>query len=115
MADPIVVEENGRNGSGPTVAHPTGTSLTSDELALRGKARLAIERGRVPRSRPDGTWAGPGTGSECAICGVPVAREEVEFEIEYARDGGEPAFDRYHIHTRCFAAWELERQGTQSP
>ena len=37
-------------------------------------------------------------------------------EIEFARHGSTPAvastapgFDRYHLHLRCFAAWELER------
>jgi len=34
----------------------------------------------------------------------------MEFEIEFARDGGNPGLDRFHIHLRCFTAWEFERQ-----
>jgi hypothetical protein len=36
----------------------------------------------------------------------------MEFEIEFAHgegNGNEPGLDKFHIHVRCFAAWELER------
>jgi hypothetical protein len=35
----------------------------------------------------------------------------MEFEIQYARDGGAPHFDVFHVHTRCYAAWEFVRRG----
>lgn len=35
--------------------------------------------------------------------------DELEFQIEFARDGDNPGLDRYHVHIRCFAAWEFER------
>jgi hypothetical protein len=115
MADPVFFDDNGTNGAGRPEPLSNGASHKADELDLRKKARIAIEGGKVPRRRPDGTWAGPGTGDECAICGIAVRREEVEFEIEFAREGGPPAVDRYRVHTRCFAAWEFERHSTQSP
>lgn len=34
----------------------------------------------------------------------------MEFEIEFSHDGADPGLDKYHVHIRCFAAWELERQ-----
>jgi hypothetical protein len=36
----------------------------------------------------------------------------MEFEIQFARDGGtaQAGLDKYHVHIRCFAAWEFERQ-----
>jgi len=33
----------------------------------------------------------------------------MEFEIQFAHDGSNPGLDKYHVHIRCFAAWELER------
>jgi hypothetical protein len=43
--------------------------------------------------------------------GVPVQPDELEFEIQFARDGqrGDAGLDKYHVHIRCFAAWEFER------
>jgi len=53
---------------------------------------------------------GPGIGAECGVCGVPVPADETEFELQFARDGGNPGLgDKYHVHLRCFAAWEVER------
>lgn len=80
-----------------------------DESALRKKTREAIQNGKLPRRAPDRTWGGPGVGAPCAVCGLPVGKEEMEFEIEFARDGSAPGLDKYHVHMRCFAVWELER------
>jgi hypothetical protein len=33
----------------------------------------------------------------------------MEIEIEFAHDGDSPGLDKYHVHMRCFAAWEFER------
>jgi hypothetical protein len=33
----------------------------------------------------------------------------MEFEIQFSYDGGNPGLDQYHVHIRCFAAWEFER------
>lgn len=81
-----------------------------DEHTLREKARSVLHNGKLPNRRPDRTWGGPGVGAACAICDLPVARHQMEFEIQFARDGDSPGLDKYHIHIRCFAAWELERQ-----
>jgi len=54
-------------------------------------------------------WGGPGVGAHCAICNAPVKRDELEFEIEFARDGDDSADGTYHVHIRCFAAWQFER------
>jgi hypothetical protein len=83
-----------------------------DEETLREKARTVIQNGKLPSRTPDRTWGGPGVGAPCAICGLPVRSTEMEFEIQFARDGGtaEAGLDKYHVHIRCFAAWEFERQ-----
>jgi len=80
-----------------------------DELILRAKARAVVENGRLPGRSPDRTWGGPGVGADCAVCERPVTKQELEFEIEFARDGDFPGLDGFHVHIRCFAAWEFER------
>jgi hypothetical protein len=80
-----------------------------DEQTIREKARAVLETGKVPRRHPDRTWGGPGVGAVCTICEVPVRRDEMEFEIQFARDGGNPGLDKFHVHLQCFAAWEFER------
>ena len=33
----------------------------------------------------------------------------MKYEVEFARDGDIPGLDRFSMHLRCFAVWELER------
>ncbi len=80
-----------------------------DEPRLREQARAAIQGGKLPARSPDRTWGGPGVGAECSVCGQPVTKAELEFEIQFARDGDNPGLDKFHVHIRCFAAWEFER------
>jgi hypothetical protein len=81
----------------------------SDECILREKARELIQAGALPNRRPDRTWGGPGSGADCSICRAPVGRDEVEFEIEFDRNGDGPGPSNHHVHLRCFAAWEVAR------
>ena len=81
-----------------------------DEKMLRDKARVVVQEGKLPSRRPDRTWGGPGVGAACAVCELPVEKTEMEFEIEFARDGDNPGLDKFHVHFRCFAAWEFERR-----
>ena len=80
----------------------------SDEARLREQAREAVESGRIPSRVQDRTWSGLGVGVECSVCGRPVRKDELEFSIQFAYDGS--WLDKYHVHTRCFAAWEFERE-----
>ena len=54
-------------------------------------------------------WGGPGVGERCAICGELITRDQLELEIQFARDGAASDPDTFHVHVRCFAAWEFER------
>jgi hypothetical protein len=38
-----------------------------------------------------------------------VTKDELEFEIQFAHDGSDPGLNTFHVHIRCFAAWEFER------
>lgn len=82
----------------------------SVERNLREKAREVIQAGKLPNRRPDRTWGGPGAGACCTICNAPLKQDEVELEIEFARGVNHAAVDKYHVHVRCFAAWNVERQ-----
>src|SRR5438309_8489918 len=95
----------------PSVRHVLRYSQM-DEETLRGKARTVVQNGKLPGRTPDRTWGGPGVGAPCTICELQVRSTEMEFEIQFARDGGTPAagLDKYHVHIRCFAAWAFERQ-----
>lgn len=79
-----------------------------DEANLRAKAREVIRDGKLPARRPDRTWGGPGVGAPCTICGERVTKDQLEFEIQFTVDGG-GGLDKFHVHIRCFAAWEFER------
>jgi len=86
----------------------------ADEAALAAKARDAIRAGRRPAQPASRTFGGPGTGAICAVCGEPVTRSQMELEIEFNRHGTAPGLDRYHLHTKCFAAWEAECKTTRA-
>ena len=82
----------------------------ADDAIVAAKARDAIRSGALPARAASRTFGGPGTGATCAVCGEPVTRTQMELEIELNRHGATPGLDRYHLHTKCFAAWELERK-----
>jgi len=43
-------------------------------------------------------------------CGdIPVETHEMEFQTQFARDGGAPYFDVYRLHVRSYSAWEFVR------
>jgi hypothetical protein len=80
-----------------------------DESILREKAREALQNAKLPARGPDGTTRGPGCGEACAICGETVRRTQMELEAEFRHDGEMRQPHKYHLHPRCFMAWEFER------
>jgi len=77
-----------------------------DEAVLRAKARDIIRSGRLPLRKPDRMFGGSGSGAVCPVCGELATRNELELEIEFHGHG---VVDTFHLHPRCFAAWEFER------
>jgi hypothetical protein len=76
---------------------------------LLEKVRHAILAGKLPKQEPAATFGGRGEGASCAICGEPVAPDQIEFEIEFAPGAGTDAGPGpYHLHARCFRVWETE-------
>ena len=84
----------------------------ADEAALAAKVCDAIRAGSRRGGPTNRTFGGPGDGAICVVCGEPVTRSQMELEIEFNRHGTAPGLDRYHLHTKCFAAWEAERKTT---
>ena len=77
-----------------------------DEAVLRESARYAIHHGRLPRSRPNRTtWIGSGDGKTCGVCGEAVSRDQIGMEITFNAE------HLFQFHTKCFSAWERERDG----
>ena len=76
---------------------------------VRESARAAIQTGKLPNRSPDRMWGGRGSDADCAICGAPVKRDALELEIEFSQNGDTPRAVTHHVHVRCFAAWEFER------
>ena len=60
-------------------------------------------------TNPIGRGPGPGVGMSCNVCELPVTKTDSEVAIQFAYDGADPHQDQFHLHVRCFAAWELER------
>jgi hypothetical protein len=73
-----------------------------------------MRNGKIPSRQPDRTWGGPGVGAACSVCDLPIGKDQLEFEIQFVHDGKEPGLDKYHVHVRCFAAWEFERHGVRA-
>lgn len=94
----------------------------SDEKRLQAKAREALRAGRLPNTRPERIWGGPGIGAPCAVCKERIEPHQSELELQFSdqgqaapvpgseRLGGQSEVANYHVHVQCFAAWEAERQ-----
>jgi hypothetical protein len=85
-----------------------GQSNENDELGLRERVRDGLRSGSLTSVRPRRSWGGPGTGNRCAVCGVRVAENEYEFELEFGDQ--EERKHTLHMHVRCCGAWEAERK-----
>lgn len=83
--------------------------LTKHESELRKRARVLIAEGRLPVGQSGRCWGGSGSRKVCSLCGEPVSREEVEFEIEDSSGAS------YRFHFRCHAAWQLECARSDHP
>lgn len=80
---------------------------------LQQLARAAIREGRVPQERPERPWGSSGNGSPCPICATTITTQELAYELEFPRKGGNEPRCCY-VHARCFRAWDAVRIDAQS-
>jgi hypothetical protein len=83
-----------------------GTHSDDEEPELRYRALVALKKETLPRTPPQRIWGGCGCGEPCSICGRSVESADLEMELEFkSADGGDAARE-FHLHLRCFVAWE---------
>jgi hypothetical protein len=75
---------------------------------LSEKVRSALRAGKIPNRTPDRTSRGPEVGAKCPICDLPFTVEDL-VEVDFAHEG-DTGVESYHLHLRCYAAWEFERR-----
>lgn len=68
--------------------------------------RAKIDVGLLPVDEPVKTWAGYGSTRNCSACELPILGTQVEYEVEYAADNGNPCCLRFHID--CHGVWSAE-------
>ncbi len=86
-----------------------------NEARVRALVREVLQAGTLPRRDPDRTWGGKGVGLPCTVCGESIPPADTEYELEFFHDGAAPGLDRFHLHLRRFAAWEMERTKLRTP
>ena len=98
---------------------------------MRALAAAAIRARTIPSRSPRRMFGSAGSGTICTVCGEPVRADQLEIDIDFnePRSGHETSLNsmleqlharpevvtRYHLHTRCFAAWEFERPKVGGP
>jgi hypothetical protein len=81
------------------------------ERSLREKVKLQLGDGSLPKEAPRRVYGGLGIGAFCQICSRPVTAQENELQLQFVRDSDPLSIVIFHLHPRCYAAWELERSG----
>jgi hypothetical protein len=81
----------------------------SNEIAVIAQGRHALSGDEIPRRDADRTWGGLRADMPCTICAKRVTVSQMEYALQFRQDGATPGLDRYHLHLRCFAAWQMER------
>jgi hypothetical protein len=73
----------------------------TDGVVIRRRVRALLAAGELPCDEPQKTWAGPGTGSECAACAEAIVASEVEYEVDLAGTV-------LRLHRLCHEIWRAE-------
>ena len=81
---------------------PTEAQLR--DVELRDRIRRWIDDGRLPVLLPDRICAGYGSGSKCPACEQPITAKQIEYDVEYPRNGT-PLLS---LHLGCYVLWQIE-------
>jgi hypothetical protein len=75
--------------------------MMTDGVVIRQRVRALLAAGELPCEEPQTTWAGLGTGRECAACAEAIAASEVEYEVDSAGT-------TLRLHRLCHEIWRAE-------
>ena len=75
--------------------------LRDDELLQL--IRHKISAGDLPSKPCRMTWYGPGKGTVCGACALPITGDDVEVECDMLGGG------TYRFHRRCYEVWAEAR------
>jgi hypothetical protein len=75
--------------------------MNSTSLSSERNQRIVdlVRAGTLPRTGVDRTWGGGGTGRACVACNEPIARNDLEIEVDLL-SGRTLCFD-----VDCFMEW----------
>lgn len=63
-------------------------------------AREKMDRGELPRVRPQRIWVRAGTWERCALCSVAIPESEMEYELQFTL-----RMVSFWFHAACYATW----------
>lgn len=86
----------------PRVPIAGGSGDPDVQSPLRTTVRRMLASGSLWPIHGNVQWAGYGSGNACSVCGRPIGRSQVEYEVD---DGG---LERPVCHFACFVAWHEE-------
>jgi len=76
-----------------------------DSEQLREQVRTRIASGALPQTVGARVYAGYGNNQTCDVCGQPISRSQILYEVEVRHDR---ARKQLHVHLACHAAWQLD-------
>ena len=79
-----------------------GSGETDAQSSVRRIVRTLLGSGALWPIHGSVTWAGYGSGDACCVCGKPIKRSDVEYEVD---DGGRKLPG---CHFVCFVVWYEE-------
>ena len=72
----------------------------STEESWERMAKRKLPSGLLPRTKVRKTVWAPSEGNRCVVCGLTIARQDIEVEAHI--DGS----STLRFHSRCFDAWQ---------
>jgi hypothetical protein len=74
-----------------------------DVRTIRTIVRNKMDRGGLPRQRPEKTLGSYGAGEPCTACDMPIAPEQLQWSLLWSRK-----VVTHRFHVACHRLWEAE-------
>jgi hypothetical protein len=79
-----------------------------DEQILHSKPEKPSSKASSPRVALTACGAAPAQAKSAGSATRASTKDDLEMQIEFAHEAAD-GVDKYHLHIRCNAAWEFER------